>query len=206
MTQQAPYSRWIQWILANCLGLATGLYIGLNISWIASNIVTTRFSVLNWIIIGTIVGSAQWLALRQWASWANRWVIATIIAWGIGFLIVDKTFNVPFLQSLDFGIGFDLPSWSRRIDLIISHSYKLSIWAGGLLGLIIGFAQWLVLQLSTRQAGWWLPISTFSLALGFSIGNISHQLLIVGGVAGLVYGLITGIALLRILPLSKENT
>jgi len=147
------------WILVNMVSWASGFILHLYFA--------LPQDVMGFIVVGTIVGVSQWLALRKLISNTSRLVLANVLAWGgIGILewIVLETTSSYSITSNGVIIK-DLSSISvKRMGM----AYEV----GGLIGLfvigtVIGLAQWLVFRHHFKRAGWWWILVT---ALGWTVG------------------------------------
>jgi hypothetical protein len=147
------------WILVNVVSWASGFILHLYFA--------LPQDVMGFIVVGTIVGVSQWLALRKLISNTSRLVLANVLAWGgIGILewIVLETTSSYSITSNGVIIK-DLSSISvKRMGM----AYEV----GGLIGLfvigtVIGLAQWLVFRHHFKRAGWWWILVT---ALGWTVG------------------------------------
>lgn len=87
---------WLQWILGNSAGLATGFTIGNTLDTVLSESVPELVGILlSWILIGLAVGIAQWIVLRRYVAYAHWWIIANILGWGVGGIIGLWVFGWP---------------------------------------------------------------------------------------------------------------
>lgn len=86
---------------------------------------------------GIAIGILQWLPLDHRLNRASRWIPATIAGWMVGWFL-----------------------------LILLNPGQVPFLTGIILGLCVGFAQWLVLRREVELAGWWIMIS----AVGWSTG------------------------------------
>ncbi|HEY61314.1 MAG TPA: hypothetical protein G4N95_01550 [Anaerolineae bacterium] len=123
-------------------------------------------SLLGWIIgslffgdlgVGIALGILQWLILRTRLSNAWLWIIMTAIGWGFGSLII----------------------------LLVLPPH-ISVVPNIMLGLSIGFFQWLVLRKQVYQAWWWILVNGFAWA--FSLLGY-WGIIFVGGSVGLLTGI-----------------
>lgn len=120
---------------------------------------------------GCALGLSQWLVVRRYFTNAGRWGIATSISFVVSFYAV-------------FFIGI-LPLW-------LSFS---------IIGLVVGFAQWMVVRHLGGNSGLWIfasalswGLSILSLSIFTAVGEIWWQFVFIG----LVYGTISGWTLLSI--------
>jgi len=144
------------------------------------------------LVIGSAVGIAQWLVVRQPVSPRAGWVLASIVGFGVGNAAAELV--VPGTSS---AVGYAL------------H--------GAIVGAFVGLAQSLVLRRRVASAGWWVPVNGGAWALGWvPIAIAEHATgwstiaVYVGIAAGaMVGGAITGAALiwlLRIVPDRRPET
>jgi hypothetical protein len=130
--------------------------------------------------VGIFVGMAEWLVMRKYISRCEWWVMATIVGWAIGFgaqAILHEVLRQP------------------RRNLDIEALY------GAIAGLVVGFAQWLVLRRIVPKAGWWIAAMLLSGFLTFwfyfpgaTILTSFWELVI----SGTVTGVITAVALISL--------
>ena len=138
--------------------------------WFQWVLVTTLGWLLGWAIAGGITagivaGLGQWLVLRQLTRRASSWIWVTIAGWSLGWLIVAS------------GNIITADTWAIPM-----------LFAGAILGLVVGFAQWLVLRHLVYNAGWWIAASTFGWTIGL-MGVLGDTLI------GAAVGAVTGFAL-----------
>jgi len=134
--------------------------------WIQWVLVTTLSWIIGFLIgagaVGVILGLGQWLVLRQWVREPGWWIWASTVGWGVAWILIIT--------------GVLLPPDAGIIAAFV---------AGGVLGLMLGVAQWFVLRRLVKSAGWWVFGSIIGWALGASgIFGIT----VVGAVAGAVTG------------------
>jgi hypothetical protein len=132
-------------------------------------------------ISGLISGSLQWFALRPWLPNPRRWILANVIGFGLVHFLHD---SLPY-RPLDL--------W---LILIIDGS-------------IIGLAQYFVLRPALSRANLWVPIAAIGWFIGFQLGftilrvvdpiEVLVERAIELGTAGLIAGVVTGVALKALL-------
>jgi hypothetical protein len=177
------------WALANLLGWATGLWLGLSLAWgtaerLEPMLGTLGAMTLGWLVgglvSGALVGPLQAAVLRERGVAAAPWAAATALGLGIGFAAV-----IPAL------IFFD-PQDTEPLTIALMV----------LAGLGPGVAQWLVLRRVLPGAGWWIPASAVAVALlflcGVFLGGEGREWL-AAGAGGLAYATATGVALAALL-------
>ena len=148
---------------------------------------------------GGLVGLAQWRMLPAELRGGYRWVIASLLGWGV--LALSPVGAVGWIAP-------DSPDpWLRGL---------LGILYGAGAGLVLGGSQWAVLRRRVAQAWRWIPLSAgiwaVAIALGWLVGGhlraTSH--LFVSEVIGLVvaWGIVaalTGLALVQLLAESQQR-
>ncbi|MBD2460314.1 hypothetical protein H6G89_04585 [Oscillatoria sp. FACHB-1407] len=180
---------WLQWMCVTICGFLLSLYwieVGFrpDIRWFQG------------VMGGLIIGTAQWLVLRQRLPQAVWWIAATTLAWGLigysklgalGWVVPQEMYSVT-LRSLYGGLD------------------------GLKVGAILGAIQWFALRRHVSNSAWWIAVSAIAWALGLAIGWSSGAILrlktgiFLGEVGGLGLGwgaiaAITGICLIPLLSL-----
>lgn len=173
--QKKPeWSFYLLWVVLTLLCIPTAFFIDLMILRVITSFVGD-FIIVNGIrhitedylamypfilVAGLLTGGFQYVLLRQYLPRMGWWVLATAGGWLLGALLIALT-------SL-----FHWAEMSTNIDLIFS-----------VMGLSIGFGQWLLLRQRLPKAGWWIPANIagwYLLALitpGNSIGQFGLFLL-----------------------------
>ena len=181
------------WLLRWCIPSSIGAGFGV-IAWVAVGSIleaagggaeSALTALAAGSAFGAVFGLGQWLALRGSLDHAGRWILASMIGYGIDF-VLGGTLLPP-----GAGVG------ARAGEQI-------------LLGVLLGFAvalapailQWLlVLNGQFPGSAWWIPVSLLAWGLGFAI---SFALRLLFGeltfVAGPVVAIaLTGLAMRRLL-------
>jgi len=157
-----------------------------------------------WALLGLVLGIAQWLVLRRHLPGVGWWVPATLagcavvgsLKWGQGMVMEQVMMSLGDMG----GVG----PW---------------VWIGlssipdGLTGLVIGLAQWLVLQNRLPRAGRWVLINVvawiiaaivFGL-LGLALGEIDEETgRWLPTLVGQVLAIITALGMARLLSHSTQ--
>ncbi len=184
----------LRWVLANAIGLGVGIAIwGIMQDTVGGHAPrpSVLFEVVAIFLTGAVVGTAQWLVLRDQVNYMGWGILAISAGWvagmGGGYAIAGPP--------LDFAGGFLA------------------------LGLVGGIVQWLGLRSRIDRAGWLVPASVLGLiiggvvaiglamvvgdaldaAFGSGVTGFAAVLTMLGVVGGAVGGAINGAVLLRLL-------
>ena len=156
------------WPVAILVGLPIGGYIA---DLVVDGVDSVGAALLAGLIVGVIIGAAEWFALREWISWL--WIPATTVGMAVG-LIAGAAL-------VDYGID--------RADLALM---------GAVNGLAVGVMQAFVLaRHGIPGAFWWALANPPAWALGWFISsyvisrNIDERFPIFGASGAIVYGLLT---------------
>jgi hypothetical protein len=165
--------RWMwAWPLAALLGFPVGGYVA-NLTVGAVDSVGAALA--GGLIAGAVVGTAQWLALKQFVAW--HWIAATSLGLGaglaVGAAVVDYSIDRPQLMLM-----------------------------GAISGLVVGALQALVLgRRGFAGAVWWAVLNPPAWALAWLVSsyvisaNIDERFTNFGASGVLLYALVTGLLL-----------
>jgi hypothetical protein len=165
--------RWLwTWPLAALLGFPIG---GLIANLIVGAVDSVGAALAGGLIAGAIVGTAQWLALKQFVAW--HWIVATSLGLGVGLAVGAA--------AVDYSID--------RPELMLM---------GAISGLVVGTLQALVLgRNGLAGAAWWAAVNPPVWALAWLVSsyvisaNIDERFTNFGASGVLVYALVTGLVL-----------
>ncbi len=215
----AEWPVWLRWVMANASGEAVGLggtavgaYLLLGSLDQETGLVAAVGAALAVVLVGTvlegtIVGTAQWLVLREhlpglrWRVWAAATAAGAAAAWSLGM--------IPSTAMSLAGSG-DPPAGTEPSRATI---LALAFGMGLALGPVLGFAQWLVLRRYVASAGLWMPANALAWALGMAVIFAGTSAIPESGVdlalavfllgtlvaAGAIVGATHGIVLVRLL-------
>jgi hypothetical protein len=162
---------WFAWLFTSTIGMGLGWVLGWQLSFLIPGVFST---VMLGAAVGLILGALQWPVLRIQFQNSGLWILHTAAGWGVGFAL-----GVFIVQS------FGLIDWLFGLVL------------GVIVGAVVGISQWLFLARRTPKAGWWVPVSVFSLASGLVYYRAEAPWL--GLLIGALYGIVTGVALVWML-------
>lgn len=162
---------WLIWLFATVVGGGLGWWAGW---WVSFQVPGDMGTTVLGLVIGFVMGLAQWLPLRAYIPGAAWWIVGSALGWGIGF-----------------SGGAYLANLTNLVEL----GFSLSI--GAAVGLSTGFTQWLLLRRVSSYAGWWVLASTLSWTSAFIYYQAGLSLR--GAFFGLLVGILTGWAIVGIL-------
>jgi hypothetical protein len=175
-----PPRMWL-WIVAILVSLPIAGYIA---DLVVDGVDSVGTALAGGLIVGAIIGSAEWFVLRERVSWL--WVPATIAGMAVGL--------VAGAALVDYGIA--------RGDLALM---------GAVTGLAVGTMQALVLARDRIPgAVWWAVANPPAWALGWVVTsyvisrNIDERFPIFGASGALVFGLLTWLLLARLFRAAPE--
>jgi hypothetical protein len=175
-----PPRMWL-WIVAILVGLPIAGYIA---DLVVNGVDSVGTALAGGLIVGAIIGAAEWFVLRQRVSWL--WIPATIAGMAVGL--------VAGAALVDYGVG--------RGDLALM---------GAVTGLAVGTMQALVLARDRIPgAVWWAVANPPAWALGWIVSsyvissNIDERFPIFGASGALVFGFLTWLLLARLFRAAPE--
>ena len=120
---------WLQWTLASGLGGAVGFALAdAVLNAFSEALYRAMAEIVIFGLLGASMGTLQWLVLRRHFSQAGWWVAASAVG---GTLV---------------GSGGAFYGSKVQVNLVIVY---------GLVGIILGALQWLVLRRRISRSGWW---------------------------------------------------
>jgi hypothetical protein len=169
--RSAPPRMWL-WLVAILVSLPIGGYIA---DLVVDGVDSVGAALAGGLIVGAVIGAAEWFALRQRISWL--WIPATMTGMAIGL--------VAGAALVDYGID--------RGDLALM---------GAVNGVAVGTMQALVFaRHRIPGALWWAVANPPAWALGWFVSsyvisrNIDERFPIFGASGALVFGLLTWLLL-----------
>ena len=186
---------WFAWVAATVVGWAVGEFVSLAF--------VDEFLVAAWLRgangVGVAVAVLQALVLRRRLTQPAWWIVAG----GIGGVVG------PVLSTVASASVYT--AYGGHVVFVAT----LALTALGL-GTLVGTLQWLVLRRQVARAGRWVPVSGVAMLIGVFVGAIVGYTIVElivnlpdgwreydivqGLVSAILYGAITGNALVRLLP------
>ena len=182
--ERNEFGLWLGWTLAT----AGGMLIGFLPALLLVNVLSLGLAqIIVPVLAGTLIGLAQWLALRNFLTTHSDWILATGTSWAVGYVL---------------GL------------FLIQH--MPATFLGGILGYllfgaIVALVQWPLLRREIPHLLVWMLASAIGWAAGFWTGQAALSLFFNGGLippvvgtaiitvtSGLIAGAITGVALVWI--------
>ena len=205
---------WRRWVAANAvaevvgLGLTlglTGLVIGrlASIGGLAGVGLAFAAAVVSGTIEASIVGLAQWAAMRPWLPQIScrAWWLATLagalLAYVLGYL---PSTLINLMQSSADASAAPMAEPPQAVVLLLAAGL------GAVAGAILSFAQYLALRGRVAHAGRWIPANMLAWAVGMpivfwamdlafklpalwqSVAIVIAALLLMGAVVGAIHG------------------
>jgi len=182
---------WVQWVLACTIGAPIAWVVGFSIyepvtgmiRWAATQVVL-------FVLVGAVVGLAQWLVLKQELRGVGWWILASAAGWPLGFAIGDALSK----------------SLLQEASVSISGAATFAV-----VGVVTGGLQALLLWTKkVPHSGWWLVGSLVGWAAGWfvsmvalnALGTPTSEMLGISlgfAITGFIAGIITGFVLLGLL-------
>lgn len=98
------------------------------------------FRGIPFLVSGGLIAAFQWSVLYKRMHKSWQWIVFSFLGWLAGYLAS-----------------------------LLLFPENAAFWSGPLVGLTVGFAQWLYLRNKLDLAGWWLPVSILAWTTGISI-------------------------------------
>jgi hypothetical protein len=176
---------WV-WILANLLG-----FMALAAeSFVLLAVMPRPGFVPTLLMISLPIGVMQWVGLRRSFSISRGWILTV----PLGMYLAVLVFQHP-------------PAWLGLLGDDESTAVLTALYL--VLGLAIGLPQWLLLRRHFPNASIWLLGSSFGVAAGIwlvlATGLINRTEFVSYIVVILVYAVITGLTLARLLPRAEQH-
>jgi hypothetical protein len=163
-------------------------------------------AVFSGIVEATIVGLAQWWAMHPWFPSIKRfsWWLATLVGALIAYVL-------GYLPSMLMDMGASASQTAAPVEPPQWIILLLAAGMGLVGGLMLSFAQWLVLRGKAKRAGLWIPANMLAWAFGmplifwgidqaFKMSEVWQSVLLMAGIlliTGAVVGAIEGLFLVR---------
>jgi hypothetical protein len=163
-SEEFQYGFLKKWILVN----SAGCILALPVAIIAGHFVNGLVIAL---LVGGLIGFAQWLVLRERLTVNGWWVVASAVGLGAAFLISVVASQFEFLSMITRGSGSKIFG---------------SLTFGLLAGLLVGVLQMPLLARRFARTGWWILFNAIGWGLCASVGSSIDGLITVvsSGISG----------------------
>ncbi|MGJ5675496.1 MAG: hypothetical protein ACR9NN_18085 [Nostochopsis sp.] len=175
-------SLWFWWVLANLFNVVIG-----QLSFFA----------------GPMFGISQWLVLRKYIRHLGWWILVSANSWIATYLIIyvfkagEKIVEIaPQGNLLVLGVTVEMQGlWTYILITVLQST-------------VIGVFQWLVLRTRIQYASWWIFAGLIGgVTKGMAIALVQPIVnpIFVEFIGSLLYGSVTGIALVGLLQIRIQN-
>lgn len=209
---------WFRWVGANAFGELFGLGLTFLITGFAFSkldnqqtitgiLLSFFFAVTSGAVEATVLGLAQWWAMHPWFptiarfAWWRGTLIGALIAYVLGYL--PSTIMSMGETTASSAPVTEPPQWLVLL---------LAAGMGAVGGIVLSFAQWLVMRGRVKRAGLWIPANMLAWFFGmpvifwgvdmaFKMSAIWQSVFLMAGtlfVAGAIVGGIHGLFLVRL--------
>lgn len=209
---------WMRWTLANAFSEMFGLGLTFIITGfmfsrldsqqnIAGILLAFVFAVVSGAVEATFVGLAQWWAMHPWfpaigkSAWWCGTLIGALLAYVLGYL-PSTLMNMGEATASSAPVA-EPPQW---VVLLLAAGM------GAAGGVVLSFAQWLVMRGKVNRAGLWIPANMLAWTFGmpvifwgidmaFKMTALWQSVVLMAGtlfVAGAMVGAIHGLFLVRL--------
>jgi hypothetical protein len=172
---------WVRWVFANLLGGTVGYLAGVMLLAPlggASALGQSILYVLVAVIVGAVLGLAQWQVLRDHLPTLPRglWL------WATGLGLVVPLMLTGFVGPIMAAAAGVIPGWqqvalqsgSMVATLGLANSFTEALAAacgtGAIAGAMLGAVQWVVLRRYVQNAAWWIAASSAGVAISILAG------------------------------------
>jgi hypothetical protein len=165
---------WPRWIFANAIGELVGLGATFGAIWLLTArlsepqtaggvAVSFVIAVVSGTIEATVVGLAQWWAMRPWfpgirrVAWWRATLIGALLGYALGYM---PSTLMSLRETAGQAPAAEPPQW---VVLLLAAGL------GAVAGAVLSFAQWLVLRAEIRHSGLWIPANMLAWAIGMPV-------------------------------------
>ncbi len=142
------------------------------------------------LLLGLVIGLAQWLVLRRHLPLGVWWVLLNSVAWAMAWFV--SIFGTILIGLLLFPL-------TNLISPILT-SIVANLLFSALTGAVLGGVQWATFYMHLERANWWIPATMGGTAAAGLVRLLTGDTLRAGFDASwLAYSLITGVVLVWML-------
>ena len=153
------------WLLAFAVRNLLGAVPFLQAPQDASRVIQLLYAIPAPLLVGLALGALQFYVLRSMLVRAWRWIVFSGLAYAIASVLTGFLAQTILLGGIQNGTITS----QEQVNTI---QFILQIAVGLLLGLAIGFAQWLVFRESHQRSGLWIV----TVGVGFMLATVALML------------------------------
>ena len=219
--REAGWALWLGWLVVSAGGWALGWWVAPSVGelviWPIAEAVDIALAeivggAVSWGILGLALGVGQWLLLQRHIRKAGWWVPASVTGWAVAGSV--RWVQGPIMDPIMFEVGAGLGEigWELVAPII---GIGLGMVFDGVTGLVVGSAQWLVLQRQVPRAGRWVLITVVAFAttgvliagVEWALGGLGEEAMFrfISVAGGIVPAVITATGLVRLLSQSRKG-
>ncbi len=175
---------WLGWTLAT----AGGMLIGFLPSIFLVNVLNLGLAqIVVPVLAGTLVGLAQWVALRRFLTAHSDWILATGASWALGYVV--GLFLIQHMPATVLGSLFGYLLFGAIVALVQWPLLRREI---------PHLLVWMIASAIGWTAGFWASEAVLPLFYNGSLIPPAVSTTVIAVTSGLVAGAITGLALVWI--------
>lgn len=185
--ERAQWVFWVKWILVSTIGWTLGAISGELVTQTKLGAPVIQGVIFGG-LVGTGIGTLQWLALRRHVTRAWWWILATVLGWAVSWPMVDNiesnvdtvrlfvTLTVAWGADIAAGLSLHwITGWSWNIGLHKALSpavfWSATPWiAMAVPGAVVGLIQWPILRRVVLHAGWWVLPNALAFSAAAAVG------------------------------------
>lgn len=200
---------WLLWVMVCVAGLLVdrvlfrGTFLAPGIvstieTWIGSEGSSLRVSeLLTYSILGLIdgllLGMFQWVAIRRLIKGALGWILASSLGLSVGLMTFWSLLVLFISGRIPVGSDYDWAFGIGMIDAVVT-------------GIVLGFAQYLVLRMKLRKSEWWVPTVIVTMVAMWIV-----RWFVSPGASFFVFGAVSGIGIailgaLSAVPVTEKSS
>ena len=182
--ERNEFGLWLGWTLAT----AGGMLIGFLPSIFLVNVLNLGLAQLVVpVLAGTLVGLAQWVALRRFLTAHSDWILATGASWALGYVV--GLFLIQHMPATVLGSLFGYLLFGAIVALVQWPLLRREI---------PHLLVWMIASAIGWTAGFWASQAVLPLFYNGSLIPPAVSTTVIAVTSGLVAGAITGLALVWI--------
>lgn len=163
---------WLIWIALTLAGYALGLLIILPfaIQSAYSGDLPFLVGLASGAVLGTTIGTGQWLLLRSRSRISPAWIGASLVGGMFGMALgmtIEPTTDAATIRN----VTNEVTREAAALVIPWRVAWQTAV-AGALFGLGLGWGQWWILRQYARSAYWWIFFNGLAWMAGLGIGAL----------------------------------